>query len=302
MQRVLEEGTGVHVVDRVIIADCGAVCHTAAYAYGKLTNGTVYGFFSLVYSMAFSHECGRLAFCWDSQRSKRRELYSQYKANRVKTEETIERYKDFDLIRKELLPRLGFKNSFIQDGYEADDLIASICRNNKGKKFIASHDHDLFQLLDRDTCIVKPNSSCQKFTLDIFKDKYGIEPEDWVMVKAMAGCSTDNIGGIPNVGEIRAVKHLRGKYQYQCTGREAERIIRRNLRLVRLPMKGTKDVVLHEEEHLDFKEFQKLCEEYHFKKFINNYGNWEKFFAGEPPPRRQVKRVPANNMPTLGLV
>lgn len=312
MQRVLEKGTGVYVVDKVIVVDCGAVCHTAMYAYQNLSTkdglptGILFGFFSLVYAMAFSHACPRFAFCWDSQNSKRRELYPEYKANRVKSEELIESYKQFEHIRTEVLPSLGFANSFIQDGYEADDLIASICRNNEGKKYIASLDHDLYQLLDEETCLIKPNSSEARYTLSRFREQYGIEPEEWVLVKAMAGCSTDNVKGIPNVGEIRAVKHLTGKYQWQCTGREAEKIIHRNLRLVRLPMKGTKKILLKEKEHLDFDKFYQMCEKYQFKKFLHHIDSWELFFAGEIPQRRLKNywKSPKfkSKMPTLGLV
>lgn len=293
-------------MDKVILADCGSVCHTAANAYRKLTNGILFGFFSLLFAMSFSNNCARFAFCWDSRNSKRKELYPEYKANRVKSEEQIENYKQFDYIRKEVLPSLGFANSFIQDGYEADDLIASICKNNEGKKCIASLDHDLYQLLDEDTCLVKPNSSEVRFTRSRFRELYDLEPEDWAMVKAMAGCSTDNVKGIPKVGEIKAIKHLTGHFQSVCTGREAEKIIHRNLRLVKLPMKGTKKIILQEEEHLDFEKFQQMCEKYQFKKFLYHMDSWELFFAGEAPQRRLKNywRSPKHksNMPTLGLV
>ena len=312
MRRLLEKGTGVHLVDKVIVVDCGAVCHMARYAYERLTTkeglptGILFGFFSLIYAMSFSNECARFAFCWDSKNSKRKELYPEYKANRVKSEELIECYKQFDHIRKVVLPSLGFANNFIQDGYEADDLIASICKNNEGKKYIASLDHDLYQLLDKDTCLVKPSSSEVKLTIGRFKELYNIEPEDWAMVKAMAGCSTDNVKGIPKVGEIRAVKHLTGKFQSVCTGREAEKIIHRNLPLVKLPMKGTKKIILQEEEHLDFEKFQQMCEKYQFKKFLYHMDSWEVFFAGEAPQRRlknywQSPKL-KSKMPTLGLV
>lgn len=312
MRRVLEKGTGVHVVDKVIVVDCGAVCHMATYAFQKLISkegtptGVLFGFFSIVYAMAFGHECSRFAFCWDSQNSKRRELYPEYKANRVKSEELIESYKQFDHIRDVVLPELGFVNNYMQNGYEADDLIASICKNNKGKKFIASLDHDLYQLLDEDTVLVKPSSSEVKFTASRFRELYGIEPEEWAMVKAMAGCSTDNVKGIPNVGETRAIKHLTGKYEYRCTGREAEKIIQRNLRLVKLPMKGTKKIVLNEEEHLDFVKFYKMCEKYQFKKFLRHIDSWEMFFDGEVPQRRLKNYLHSpklkSKLPTLGLV
>ena len=310
---MLEEGKGVHVVEKWIVMDCGSVCHTARYTFGYRmvtsdgrNTGVLFGFFSTMHALARRLSCTKFAFCWDSRISRRKEIYPDYKANRVKTPEVLEGYKQFDLLRKKILPSLGFKNNFYQEGYEADDLIASICQNNSQRKYIASSDHDLYQLLDRRTCMVKPSGSGMPFSKSDFIEKYGLEPEDWVLVKAMAGCSTDNIKGIPKVAEKRAIYHLTGKYQHQCTGREAEKIINRNMKLVRLPMRGTKKISLEEDGELNFEAFVEMCKEYEFHKFLVNIDTWKGLFEGVPPSKNlrlwdgSKKRVSA--LPTLGIM
>lgn len=310
---MLEKGTGVYVSEWIVM-DCGAVCHTARYTFGDRMftsdgrrTGVVYGFFNTLFTLCRRYECTNFAFCWDSQASKRKEIYPEYKANRAKTPDVLEGYKQFDLIREEILPRLGITNSYWQEGYEADDLIASICRHNEGYKYIASTDHDLYQLLDEETCMVKHTAThAMKYTVEAFKEQYGIEPDEWPLVKAMAGCSTDNIKGIPSIAEKRAVLHLRGKYQSKCTGREAEKIINRNMKLVKLPMKGTKKIFLQEQPLIDVNVFVDICKEFEFKKFLVNIDLWEQLFAGCVPKRKlklwdgNVKRE--SKMPSLGLV
>ena len=107
-------------------------------------------FFKQVFKFAKKFNTSELIFCWDSLKSKRRLIYPDYKANRGVKDERHDFFKEIDAIKTKYLPTLGF-NSFVQSGYEADDLIAKICiecnDNPLEKIVICSNDKDLYQCL-----------------------------------------------------------------------------------------------------------------------------------------------------------
>jgi hypothetical protein len=158
------------------------------------------------------HNTKQIAFCFDHGKPKRARLYPAYKANRKPEsiedkEHRSERNRQINLLRNEYLPAIGFKNVFWQEGYEADDLIASIVRSNARLTDIAilSSDKDLYQLLSPRVFMWNRG---KKTTLQSFYQEWGIKPDRWAEVKAMAGCTSDNIEGIDGVGEKTAIKFL----------------------------------------------------------------------------------------------
>src|SRR6185436_3339106 len=132
-----------------------------------------------------------------------------------------------------------------QDGYEADDLNASICHAHpKRRKVIVSADSDLYQLLQDNwprkgsTRVYHPIT---QITLDAggFEIRYGINPQQWARLKAIAGCSSDEIPGVPGVGEKTAAKFLQGNGGPRSVGIAFEaKLINRNLQLTTLPFPG----------------------------------------------------------------
>ena len=118
-------------------------------------------------------------------------------------------FDQFKQLRKRILPRIGFNNNHLQTGYEADDLIAKYVKDNAEELVIASADNDLLQLLYFADFL---NLSKNKLiTSKSFFSEYGILPAQWGMVKQIAGCSSDNVKGIQGVGEITAIKYLKGE-------------------------------------------------------------------------------------------
>jgi hypothetical protein len=155
-------------------------------------------------------------------------------------------------VKSRVLPECGFGNVFYQDGYEADDLIASVVRNLPGgdEAVVVSADKDLLQLLaDGRVCVWDPN---RKFchTERTFRQDFGLDPADWRRVKAIAGCSTDDVPGCARgLGEKTAAKFLRGELAedsrfYETIQRWLESAAyRRNLSLVTLPLPGLTECV-----------------------------------------------------------
>jgi DNA polymerase-1 len=246
---------------KYILLDCNYLCHRAKHTTGELSykgnvTGTIYGFLeSLIGFQDLFNSCD-FVFCWDSRTSKRKEIYSEYKANRQRKEYTKEDMEFDKAFRKQMsklrttyLPMIGFKNIFIQKGYESDDIIASICNNNEKRKnnneiVIVSSDSDLFQCVSYCTSLYNPQTN-KMLTLQNFKRQYGINPVRWGLVKSLAGCVTDNVKGIKGVGEKTAVKYLLNKLKKDSkayksiSSPEGIKIFNRNKELVILPFKNT---------------------------------------------------------------
>lgn len=189
-------------------------------------------------------------FC-DRGPYKRAEIYPKYKLPDKKPDPLADKEKaacrrTIDKFRDEVLPAKGHR-VYQEPGYEADDLIASFVRHMPAdcRAILVSRDEDLYQLLSPSVCTHNPISG-GGMTESAFREKYGLGPGDWAEVKALAGCSSDNIDGAYRIGEATAVKYLRGDlHKIESFRRKiieayyASGSVKENLRLTRLPFPGT---------------------------------------------------------------
>jgi len=277
-----------------IIIDCSWLCYRSSFGIGDLSynNRSVHIIFDflrhlLKLAMDFNHP--QFVFCWDSKNSWRKIYSPIYKGNRgtdLTSEELAVRediYGQINDLRKIVLPYMGFKNSFWQNGYEADDLIASVVQSNYDDFVIVAADEDLFQLLA---------NNVQLFNLKrIYKDsdfneQFGIQPNQWAEVKAIAGCSGDNIIGIKGVGDKTAAKYLRGELKGKAKeGIESIKgcqIKEFNLFLTLLPFKGSKPLksCLIVSDDLMEDAFKAIFGQYGFKSFLKDeqWAKWQEAF------------------------
>lgn len=281
----------------LLIIDSPALCHRAKFAMQKvelsfeeMKTEIIFNFLNQIMSLAKRFETNHFAFCWDSRKSFRRDLYPDYKYKRRedKTQEEIRfnniAYEQFHRLRREVLPALGFKNNFIQTGLEADDIIAEIVFSMQvTTPIIISRDNDLYQLLNYsvmfDFQTLKMMDS-KKFTI-----KYLIDPSEWKYIKSLGGCSSDNVAGVEGVGEKTAIKFWRGELpeHYKTfkaiVSEEGQRIIERNKALVYLPFKETKKFPIKEDK-LHSKDFYDEFERLGFQSFTNqeSFREWEEIF------------------------
>jgi len=256
--------------EKYLLLDCNFLCHRAKHTMGDLSyegnaTGVIYGFLKSLSGFQDLFNTSNFVFCWDSKYSKRKKIYPEYKANRDKkeyTKEEIEFDKAFREQMKRLrtiyLPMIGFRNIFVQKGYESDDVIASICEklllSNKirassaiafDEAIIISSDKDLYQCINPWVSFYNPQTS-KILTLQRFKKQYEIHPIRWGLVKSFAGCTTDNVKGIKGVGDITAIKYLlaelnpNSKVYKAIISSNGKAIFDRNQKLVSLPMEGTK--------------------------------------------------------------
>jgi len=278
----------------MILVDSNSICHMAKHSmkglsWHEMKVGVIFGFLRQILSLAKTFETNKFIFVWDSKESLRKDIFPAYKEKRKsnKSEEDKEldalSYPQFDALRDEIVPSLGFKNNYIQKGYEADDLIAEFVRNNvrESKATIVSTDEDLYQLLSENVVMYSIRRK-QTYTMkNLYKD-YGVTPAQWIMVKAIAGCSTDEVPGIVGVGEKTAAKYLTKKLNvnsktFQSIVKGGD-IIARNLALVELPFEGVFPLN-HDRDMLDLRKFIDVCSKYGFQSFLarDTFLQWRNF-------------------------
>jgi len=243
----------------------------------------IFGFLQKIFTLSKKFHSTDFIFCWDSRKSYRKLIYPEYKANREKKrqESTDQEKKDmkmafdqFTELRRVILPKLGFNNVFMQAGYEADDLIAKAVQDNDNKyhTIVVSTDQDMYQLLDQ--CAIYNFKTKKKLHQSFFIEKYFIPCYDWANVKAIAGCSGDNVTGIEGVGEIKAVQYLRDKLpsgviKERIKSKEGQEIIKRNLPMVKLPFEGRRKLDMRlKKNNLTKKQFIDVFVDYGFQSFL----------------------------------
>lgn len=285
---------------KTLLIDSNFICHQARYTMPTMTNAeetpteVTYGFLKRILYLGKEFNTNRFIFCWDSRKSFRKKLFPFYKENRrskekCTREEKIDKsaYIQFTLLRTDILPTIGFHNNLLQTGIESDDIIASLLENNDLEEpVIVSSDEDMFQLLDK-ADMFSP-SKRKYITKDSFKSQYGIDPGEWVDVKAIAGCKSDNVPGVSGVGEQRVLRYLNGELK-ECSQSykkivefERSKHYRMNLRLVGLPFEKTKVFDVNKDfVTFDKKAFMELCLEHDFNSFIDNLGQWARIFGRE---------------------
>lgn len=266
-----------------VVVDSMSLAYAAYFGIkAKLSNGEqrteiIYGFLNSLLDIYKRYGSSKFIFAFDSRRSLRKERFPWYKmrTTKLKDEEKQEKeqiFKQFDQLRRFVLPRIGFQNIHYQNGYEADDLIASIIHNNELPFMAVSGDEDLFQLLDR--CTIYQPRKKQIYTQNDLMDAYGITPKQWIDVKRLGGCTSDKVPGIEDVGPATAIAFIKNELN---PGKRLDRINkdmadgntssvwRRNQWLVELPLPGTRVIkVSFEKEKLSEEGFLEVCQRYSF--------------------------------------
>ena len=178
---------------------------TMVTARGEPTNA-VYGFLSTVLKVLAEEQPDHVVVCMDRGRTFRHDLYPDYKAHRAKMPD-------------DLRPQVGRLEQVLQalgipvcgvEGYEADDLIGTLARQAEGAgldTLIVTGDADALQLVDEHVHVLVPG---RKYAETIHYDpagvreRYGFDPYRLVEFKALKGDPSDNIPGVPGIGDKTA--------------------------------------------------------------------------------------------------
>ena len=206
-------------MNRLVLIDGKSVFYRGYYAMGALSlqdgtpTGGVYGFAAIAMEIVKKLDPTKVVVAWDSKTStaKRKALYQDYKAGRVKPGEDF--YTQIPLL-KQLIKDLGW--TFVElDNYEADDIIGTLSeqadREGDYETYIISSDLDMLQIVDENTHmwrILKGFSNIEQIDIKEIEAKYGIKKSQFLDLKSLKGDASDNIPGVPGIGEKTAAKLL----------------------------------------------------------------------------------------------
>src|SRR3989339_1823912 len=193
------------------LIDGNSYIHRAYHAIKNLTTSkgesvnAVYGFTKMLLKIIEQYKPDHIAVCFDYPAPTfRHKEFPDYKANRKKTDEEL---KNQFPMTKEIISALNIK-IFEKEGYEADDLIATIAERASEQgidTIIVTSDKDIFQIVnDKIRILNEPKDSI--YDKESVKEKIGVFPDRIIDYLALAGDASDNIPGISGIGEKTAVK------------------------------------------------------------------------------------------------
>ena len=178
---------------------------------GGLTTNAVYGFTAMLINLLRDEQPTHIAAAFDvSRQTFRLEKYPEYKAGRSATPDEFRGQID---ITKEVLGALGI-TVLAEPGFEADDVIATLATQaeNEGYRvLVVTGDRDSLQLVSDDVTVLYPRkgvSELTRFTPEAVLEKYGLTPLQYPDFAALRGDPSDNLPGIPGVGEKTATKWI----------------------------------------------------------------------------------------------
>ena len=193
------------------LIDISSYFYRAFHALPRLTNskglptGAVYGVTNMLLKVLKERQPHYLALVFDAKGpTQRHRVYPEYKAHRPPMPE-------------ELVMQLPYINKIIagfqlpalqQEGYEADDLICTLVSLAKSQGFrveIISGDKDLLPLVQEGVDLWDPMKEV-RYDPEAIREKYGLTPEELIEMRALAGDPSDNIPGVPGIGEKTALK------------------------------------------------------------------------------------------------
>lgn len=206
-------------VKRLAVIDGKSVFYRGYYAMPNLSTadgtptGGVFGFASLAIELIKKLEPDYVAVAWDKPKTnirKRREIYPEYKAGRKAAPPDF--YEQIPILH-ELLEAFGWP-LYELDDYEADDILGAFAQEATDKGIetcLLTSDLDALQLIGPMTKVYALKnglSNIEEFDVAHFEQKYGIRVDQFLDLKSLKGDSSDNLPGVPGVGEKTAVSLL----------------------------------------------------------------------------------------------
>ncbi|HVX58402.1 MAG TPA: DNA polymerase I [Candidatus Saccharimonadales bacterium] len=225
---------------KLAIIDGKSVFYRGYYAMPNLATkegvptGGVFGFVTMALELIKKLQPDYVCVAWDKPKTnirKRLEMYPDYKAGRKPAPPDF--YTQIPILH-DVLDALGWP-LYELDDYEADDIMGTFATQAKDKDIetmLITSDLDALQLINGHThvyALKKGFSNIEEYHPESFEKKYGLEPEQFLDLKALKGDSSDNIPGVPGVGEKTAIqllqeyKTLDGVYEHLPDIKESQR-------------------------------------------------------------------------------
>ncbi len=205
---------------KLAIIDGKSVFYRGYYALPNLSTregiptGGVYGFTAMALELIKKLQPDYVAVAWDKPKTNiraRLKMYPEYKAGRKPAPPDF--YAQIPLLH-ELLEAFGWP-LYELDDYEADDIMGTLAKQATKKNIetmLVTSDLDVLQLVNSHThvyALKKGFTNIEQFNPESFIAKYGIQPDQFLDLKALKGDSSDNIPGVPGIGEKTATELLK---------------------------------------------------------------------------------------------
>ena len=204
-------------MSKIVLIDGHSILNRAFYGLPDLTNAeglhtnAVYGFLNIMFQILEEEKPEYLTVAFDVHAPTfRHEMYSEYKGTRKPMAEEL---REQVPLMKEVLHAMGVR-TIEQAGLEADDLLGTLSRRCEAKGMevvILSGDRDLLQLATDHVEIRVPKTKRTGTEIEDYyaadvKERYLVTPQEFIDVKALMGDASDNIPGVPNIGEKTATR------------------------------------------------------------------------------------------------
>nr|WP_279577037.1 DNA polymerase I [Planococcus ruber] len=215
--KIVSSERGNIVAKKILLLDGNSLAYRAFFALPLLTNehgihtNAVYGFTMMLQRILEEEQPTHMIVAFDAGKTTfRHETFSEYKGGRQKTPPELS--EQFPYLRK-LIDAYRIKRYELPN-YEADDIIGTLSLEAEragDEVIVISGDKDLTQLASPSTTVYitrKGITDIEKYTVEHIKEKYGLTPEQIIDMKGLMGDASDNIPGVPGVGEKTALKLL----------------------------------------------------------------------------------------------
>lgn len=206
------------MTNKLVLIDGNSITYRAFFALPLLNNdkgvytNAVYGFTTMLLRILEEQKPTHLLVAFDAGKTTfRHSTYKEYKGGRQKTPSELS--EQFPLVR-ELLDAFNIRHYELEN-YEADDIIGTLSKQGQEKDFevtVISGDKDMLQLVSKDVTVnvtKKGISEVEAYTPEYLLEKMEVTPEQIIELKALMGDSSDNIPGVPGVGQKTATKLLK---------------------------------------------------------------------------------------------
>lgn len=205
--------------EKILLIDGHSILNRAFYGLPDLTNaegrhtGAVYGFLNILFRILEEEKPQYLTVAFDLHAPTfRHKIFEAYKGTRKGMPEEL---REQVPLMKEMLTAMGV-TIMSKEGYEADDILGTLAKRSEAEGMdvtILSGDRDLLQLATEKIMIRLPKTSRGKTTIEDYHfnevvEKYQVTPPQIIELKALMGDTSDNIPGIPGVGEKTATKMI----------------------------------------------------------------------------------------------
>ena len=202
---------------KLLVLDGNSILNRAFYGVKLLStkNGfytnAIYGFLNILSKLKEETTPDAVAIAFDMKSPTfRHKYYDGYKAKRKGMPEEL--YMQFPVL-KELLSHLGYK-LVEKEGFEADDILGTLaqsCTNSGNTCIIATGDKDSLQLVNKNVSVRITSTKFGKAEVVLYDEEkiyetYGIQPQQLIDVKALQGDASDNIPGVPGIGQKGALE------------------------------------------------------------------------------------------------